>query len=403
MNLRTSSFSFSAYISIMRTETEIKHEISLGKDSSRQFKLKLNNPTHVALEMCAMSNSSGGVVYVGVNDDCSIEGLSPEEIRKFSSWIADAASQLVRPAIYPQTRIVQIDGKMVLLIEVSEGTSKPYQDNKGAFWVKTGSDKQVASPQELMRLFQQNAQLGLDELTTTAEIGEIDLAKFYTFFEHTKGMEFSSTELKLDQLLNNMNLSKEGKLTLGGLLLFGKNVQGTKPFCIIRAISFPGNEISDDVFIDKRDCNGTLDEQFRLAMLFLKNNLSYIQILPSFNSPGVLEIDERAMEEAVVNALLHRDYSKNAVIRLFIFKDRVEIVSPGSLPNHLTVENIKNGNSVMRNSLLASYGTKILPYSGIGSGIPRIVKNHPATELIDDKAGEQFTIILKRPAKHQNI
>lgn len=383
----------------MRTETEIKQEISLGEDSSRQFKVKLNNPTHIALEMCAMSNSSGGVIYVGVKDDCTIEGLSPEEIRKFNSWIADAASQLIRPAIYPQTQVVQIEGKMILLIEVSEGVSKPYQDNKGAFWVKTGSDKRVASPQELMRLFQQNAQLGLDEMVTSAEINEIDLAKFYTFFKQTKGLEFTATGLKLELVLNNMNLAKEGKLILGGLLLFGKNVQEVKPFCIIRAISFPGNEISDDTFIDKRDCTGTLEEQFRSAILFLKNNLSYIKVQPSFNSAGVLEIDERALEEAVVNALIHRDYGINAVIRLFIFKDRVELISPGSLPNHLTVENIKFGNSVMRNPLLASYGTKILPYSGIGSGIPRIVKTHPATELLNDKEGEQFTIVFNRHKK----
>lgn len=383
----------------MRTEKEIKEEIRLGEDSSRQFKVKLNNQAHIALEMCAMSNSSGGIIYIGVNDDCSIEGISQEEVRKYNSWISDAASQLIRPAIYPQTRTIQVEEKLLMLIEVSEGTSKPYQDHKGAFWVKTGSDKRVASPQELMRLFQQNSQLGLDEMVTSAKIDKIDQTKFDSFFERSKGLEFSSTGLKLEQVLNNMNLAKKDKLTLGGLLLFGVNVQEMKPFCLIRAISFPGNEISDNTFIDKRDCIGTLEDQFRSAILFLKNNLAHIQVHQSFNSPGVLEIDERALEEAVVNALLHRDYSKNAVIRLFIFKDRVEIISPGSLPNHLTVENILNGNSVMRNPLLASYGTKILPYSGIGSGIPRIIKNHQETELFDDKDGEQFKIVLARTPK----
>lgn len=383
----------------MRTEFEIKQEIRLGEDSTRQFKVKLNNPTHIAIEMCAMSNSAGGTIYVGVKDDYSVEGLSPEEIRKYNSWIADAASQLIRPAIYPLTKTVEVNGKILLLIEVSEGISKPYQDNKGAFWVKSGSDKRVASPQELMRLFQQNAQLSLDEMVTSVGIGEIDQTKFFAFFEQTKGMEFKSTGLKLENVLSNMNLAKDGRLTLGGLLLFGKNVQESRPFCTIRAICFYGNEISDDSFIDKRDCTGTLNDQFRSGMLFLKNNLSLVQAVPSFNSPGVLEIDERALEEALVNALIHRDYSKNAVVRLFIFKNRVEIISPGSLPNHLTVENIKNGNSVMRNPLLASYGTKVLPYSGIGSGIPRILKNHPDTEFENDKEGEQFSIILARPAK----
>jgi ATP-dependent DNA helicase RecG len=81
----------------MRTEAEIIKEISLGEDSSRQFKVKLNNPTHIALEMCAMSNSSGGVIYVGVKDDCTLEGLTPEEVRKFNSWIADASSREHKP------------------------------------------------------------------------------------------------------------------------------------------------------------------------------------------------------------------------------------------------------------------------------------------------------------------
>lgn len=384
----------------MRTENEIKQEIQLGEDSSRQFKMKLNNPAHIAVEMCAMSNSTGGTIYIGVNDDCSIEGLSAEEIRRFNTWVAEAASQLIRPAIYPLTQTIQVAGKMILLIEIPEGVSKPYQDNKGAFWVKTGSDKRVASPQELMRLFQQNAQLSLDEMATAASIDRIDRSKFYTFFEQTKGQEFSSTGLKLDQVLNNMNLAKDNNFTLAGLLLFGDNVQDFKPFCIIRSVNYSGIEISDDSYIDKRDCLGTIEEQFRSGMLFLKNNLSRIQDKTTFNSSGILEIDERVLEEALVNALLHRDYSKNAVIRLLIFKDRVEIVSPGSLPNHLTVENIKNGNSVMRNPLLASYGTKILPYSGIGSGIPRIIKNHPNTEFINDKEGEQFSIVLARPEKH---
>lgn len=389
----------------MKTEEEIKQDISLGEDSSRQFKEKLNDAEHLAKEMCAMSNSSGGIIYVGVNNNNTITGLTSEEIKKFNPWIADAANQLIRPPVYPQTQKIIVEEKTLLVIHVPEGPSKPYCDNKGIFWIKSGSDKRTASPQEILRLFQQTGQINMDEIITSAEIvtlkdgkekWNIDRQKFYAFFEKKFGKEITDTGLKPEQVLTNMNLAKNGKLTLAGLLLFGNNVQGVKPFCLVRAVAYPGNEISDNVFNDKRDCMGTLDDQFRAAMAFLKNNLSHIQIGESFNVPGVLEIDERALEEAVVNALLHRDYSKNAVIRLLIFKNRVEIISPGSLPNHLTVENIKNGNSVMRNPLISSFGTKILPYSGIGSGIPRILKNHPHTELLNDKEGEQFTIIFHR-------
>jgi len=383
----------------VKTEADIIKDIKLGEDSSRQFKERLNNATQIAVEMCAMSNSVGGTVYVGVRDDGTIAGLDYQTIHLYSQWVSAAANEQIRPPIYPRTQTTEVQEKPVMMIHISEGVSKPYCDKDAAYWVKSGSDKRKASPQELARMFQESGQIQIDEIATAAGIDEIDLPKFRTFFEKNYSREVNAEGLPVERILQNMNLAKNGKLTLAGLLLFANNPQMSKPFCLIRAVAYPGNDISDDAFNDKRDCMGSLDEQFRSAMAFLKNNLSHVQSGASFNSQPKLEIDERALEEAVVNALLHRDYSKNAVIRLLVFKNRVEIVSPGKLPNHLSIENIKSGNSVMRNPLLASFGTKILPYSGIGSGVPRILKNHPATELLNDQDGEQFTIVLRRTKK----
>ncbi len=382
---------------------DIKKDIALGEDSLRQFKEKIDS-AKLAKEICAMSNSRGGVIYIGVKDDNTISGLSAKDIAEYNQLISNVSNENIKPPVYPQTKNVEIDGKMILLIKVSEGTSKPYFTNASVYWVKSGSDTKAASPQELLRMFQQSSMMYLDESITSVTIpndenGEstINLAKFYVFYERSRGTAFSESGIPVQKAFENMNLAKEGKLTLAGLLLFGNNPQLAKPYCIIRAVSYFGTEISEDRFRDRVDCLGVLDDQYRGAMNFLRNNLLHIQGEGSFNQNGNLEIDERALEEAVVNALLHRDYSKNAVIRLLVFKDRVEITSPGSLPNHLTVENIINGNSVIRNPTIISYGTKILPYSGIGSGVPRILKNHPATILKDDKDGEQFTITLRRP------
>jgi ATP-dependent DNA helicase RecG len=384
---------------------DIKKELSLGEDSSRQFKEKIEKADKLAEEMCAMSNSRGGVIYIGVKDDNSIAGITQQEIVQYNQLISNASNENIKPAIYPRTKIAELDGKLVLLINVSEGPSKPYCTSAGVYWVKSGSDKRKASPQELLRMFQQSNMMYLDETATSILIDDADpgaainLAKFYVFYERSRGAAFSQSGVTVQKAFENMNLAKDGALTLAGLLLFGNNPQSAKPYCIIRAVSYFGNDISDDKFRDKADCLGVLDDQYRGAMNFLKNNLSLVQPEGSFNQSGTLEIDERALEEAVVNALIHRDYSKNAVIRLLIFKDRVEIISPGSLPNHLTVENVMNGNSVIRNPTIVSYATKILPYSGIGSGIPRIIKNHPHTQLQDDKNGEQFTITLFRPER----
>lgn len=380
---------------------DIAKEISLGEDTSRQFKEKMESAAKLAEEMCAMSNSRGGIIYIGVKDNSTITGLTQQDIAQYNQFVSNAANENIKPAIYPQTKIVEVERKLILLINISEGTSKAYCTSAGVYWVKSGSDKRKASPQELLRLFQQSGLLNLDETLTAVEIGNevgnvINLAKFYVFYERSRGNEFLKEGISVEKAFENMNLAGDGKLTLAGLLLFANNPQSAKPFCIIRAVSYFGNDISDDKFKDKVDCLGVLDDQYRGAINFLKNNLSHVQQEGSFNQTGSLEIDEKALEEAIVNALIHRDYSKNAVIRLLIFSDRVEIISPGSLPNHLTVENILNGNSVIRNPIIVSYATKILPYSGIGSGVPRIIKNHPNTKLIDDKDGEQFTITLYR-------
>ncbi len=381
---------------------DIGNEIALGEDSSRQFKEKIESAARLAEEMCAFSNTNGGVIYVGVRDDHSIAGINREEIGRYNQLLSNAANENIKPPIYPLTKIAEIDGLLVLLIFVPKGPSKPYCTSAGVYWTKSGSDKRKASPQELMRMFQEANLMYMDETLTSVDLSEqhpgeqVNLAKFYVFYERSRDAEFRASGVSVKKAFENMNLASEGKLTLAGLLLFGNNPQAVKPYCLIRAVSYFGTHLSDDEFKDRADCLGTLDDQYRGAMNFLKNNLSLRQKDGSFNQPGSLEIDERALEEAVVNALLHRDYSKNAVVRLFIFRDRVELISPGSLPNHLSVENIRNGNSVIRNPILVSYATKILPYSGIGSGVPRIIKNHPETQFQNDREGEQFTITMKR-------
>ncbi len=135
---------------------------------------------------------------------------------------------------------------------------------------------------------------------------------------------------------------------------------------------------------------------FEKGMAFLKSNLKYIQKSESFNTQGSLEISKTALEELLINALVHRDYFKNASIRLMIFDDRIEIISPGKLPNSLTVEDIKYGNPVVRNHRISAYSSQILPFSGIGSGIKRALDAQPNIEFINDKDGEQFIVKISR-------
>lgn len=115
------------------------------------------------------------------------------------------------------------------------------------------------------------------------------------------------------------------------------------------------------------------------------------------NAPGIPEIPPSVFEELLVNALIHRDYLVNATIRVFIFDNRIEIISPGNLPNNLTVEKIRSGISNIRNPILVSYIAKgLLPYRGLGSGIKRALDNWPDIDFSDDREGCVFIATVHR-------
>ena len=140
--------------------------------------------------------------------------------------------------------------------------------------------------------------------------------------------------------------------------------------------------------------------KYTSLLLFFRTsswNLKKIQAGQSINAPGMPEIPQIVFEELLVNALIHRDYFISAVIRIFIFEDRIEIISPGHLPNNLTIEKITAGNSNIRNPILASFvAKKLLPYRGLGSGIRRSLEEWPDIDFIDDRDGCTFKVIVHR-------
>ena len=201
--------------------------------------------------------------------------------------------------------------------------------------------------------------------------------------------------MSLPDILHNMNLMKDGVLNISGALLFAKNPSYKLPTFIVKAIAFPGNDIHETNYQDSKDITGKLADVFQQSMSFVLGNIHHIQGDQDVNAPGQPEIPSIALEELIANALIHRDYFVSAPIRIFVFDNRVEIISPGHLPNNLTVENIKSGNSNIRNPIPASYATKILPYRGLGSGITRALKAYPDIHFEDDRDGNLFKVIIE--------
>ena len=379
---------------------ELLDIISSGETSRVQFKKQLNNQDGFAAEMIAMANSKGGDILIGVEDKTGkVVGLDYRELQSIGSTIANIATDLVKPQIFPITEVVNVDMgrevKKVLVVHVEEGIAKPYKDRNGTIWIKQGSDKRrLTDNNEQLRLFQHSGLVYIDEMIVPGtSVSDIDKDKVE---EYLKKIEDSDTDIPEEQLYVNLNILKEGQMTLGGLLFFAKDPQKYRPAFCIKAVSFFGNDIAGNDYRGSKDIIGTIPEMFEQAMGFFNTYLEHKQKDQNFNTTGQLEISPVALEELLQNALTHRDYSKNAPVRLLIFDDRVEIISPGALPNSLTVENIKMGNTVVRNNLVVSFSSKLMKYRGLGSGVRRALKEHPDTELINDTDGEQFISVLKR-------
>ena len=379
--------------------TELIDILSRGEDSRHQFKADVTNADALAGEIVAFSNTAGGRIFIGVNDDGSVRGLSGADVARLNQLVANAASQNVRPAVNPLTDNVPHPAGTVIVVSIPEGISKPYMDRNGAIWVKSGPDKRRAtSREELQRLFQQAGLVHADE-TPVAGLGsgDVDLPYFEAFFEQQFGEPLAQHQQPLPQLLTNMNLLSQGHLNVAGALLFAKTPHYALPAFIIKAVAFVGNEIEGERYIDSRDITGKPADVVQQTLGFISANTRALQGDQGINTVGRPEVPRIVWEELVANALIHRDYFINAPVRVLVFADRVEIVSPGHLPNNLTIENVKTGNSNMRNPVLASFAAKLLPYRGLGSGLLRALRAWPDIELIDDRAGNLFKVIVARP------
>ena len=374
--------------------------LSRGEDSRHQFKRDFTNAEQLAAEMAAFANTAGGRLLLGVEDDGSLAGLTGTDIRRLNQLVTNAATNNVRSPLDPFTEIIDVDGALVLVITIADGLNKPYFDNKGIIWVKRGADKRrVDSREELKRIFQRNDSIYADEVPVNGtSVALVDTEHFAIFYERLTGESLIESDLSIAQIMHNQNLLNEDRLNLAGLLLFSRNPQQFKPTFIVKAIYFVGNSIEGSAYRDSADLVGPIRKIYNQSIRFLKRDLHAIQNAQGFNSLGNLEIPISTLEELLVNALLHRDYFISAPIRLFIFDNRVEIISPGKLPNHLSVENIRNGTSIIRNPILTSFATRDeLPYRGIGSGILRALKAYPAVHFNNNEETETFTVTIQRP------
>lgn len=380
---------------------ELLDIIQQGESSVVQFKERLPHGDSVAQEMAALSNTEGGRIIIGVNDKTGeLNGLSFQEIQATNQQLVNVAFQGVFPPIFIKTQTLKVDDNNIIVVNINEGISKPYKDRNGTIFLKNGSDKRkVTANDEIARLLQSSKIMFADELPVLgSSTQDINVDLFNKFIQTKHGRTLHDMGIELSKALENLNLMADGKLTLAGLLLFSDNRQRFRPQFTIQCISVDADHINGSTFSDSEaPIEGNMLAVFQKAMGFVDRNIKKLQTGKSFNSPSSWEIPYAVFDELLVNALIHRDYFIHSTIKVFMFRNRVEIHSPGKLPNSLTFENIKNGISIARNPILQSVAQFVLPYKGLGTRVSRAVALYPEIEFINDVSAEQFRVVIKRP------
>ena len=408
---------------------DILKQIKAGEVSGVQFKERILDKYDIACELVAFSNSHGGKLVVGIKDKTGeINALSYSEVQETTNLLSDIASENVVPSILIKIDTVEVEDGNLVIATVKEGLNKPYHDNKGIVWVKNGADKRkVFDNAELAEMMTDCGSFAPDEAgVRDATVNDLDATTIKQFlgnrFERVlekKGLTgdaFNEASLDMicsaiakghdcEKILRNLRFIRpDGTLTVAAMLLFGKYTQRWMPMMTAKCICFAGNSVGSKVFRDKvndADMEGNLLHQYDTIMDFFTRNLHNVQVGDEFNSMGKLEIPYTSLVEFTVNSLVHRSLNIKAPVRIFIFDNRVEIHSPGALPNGLTIDDIKAGTSMPRNMFLFNNAIYLLPYTGVGSGITRALDEDINVTFMNNDKAQEFVITVWREESNQ--
>lgn len=387
------------------TPEELSNLIQKGEDSTLEFKNDAVKNHDLARELVAFLNLEGGTVLLGVEDDGSVAGTTRERLEE---WVCELCRTKIEPPVVPLLSWVVNAGpkRNVLAVRVTIGPDKPYarlHDGRRTYFIRVGSTSREASREELERMFQASGRLhyGLKPVPG-AGFDALDLRRLRDYFTrvlHGPAPEWDDIG-GWEILLRNLDLMTEnsGQLvaTIDGMLLFGKDPRRFIRQSGIRALCFPGTEPdyaarADQVLRGPMVPLGAADGStveiglIEQAWDFVRRNTTPTARLESCRRVDRWEYPETVVREAVANALVHRDYSiAGTDIQISIFSDRMEIQSPGRLPNTVTVEGMKAGVRYARNQTLVNimrdYGHVDARGMGVRNKIIPGMRAHNGTE-----------------------
>ena len=400
------------------TRTELLEIIRNGENSGVEFKRDVIQNHDLAKELVAFANFEGGVVLLGVEDDGIVSGITRTDAEMF---VMNACRDKIRPPLIPFYEVVKDvePGKDVAVVRVSRGfdVHARWHNSGNIYYVRVGTQSRELTQEELARLFQQRGAVRAElRPVSGATLADLDLRRLKNYFVHVRRQDVPADddEAAWKALLFNTEIMVEDGITVSGILLFGRNPNRFLPQAGIDAAAFPG--MSKDYAARERNplrgpmtpllndsdeiVEAGLVEQ---ALAFVTRNIAVAGQLEEGGArrEETYAYPMEAVREAIINALVHRDYLLSSTdIELSIYEDRLEIVSPGRLPNGITPTRMLTGCRAARNQLIKDImrDYRYLEHSGMGvpRKIVRCMKEHNNTEPVLIEDGERFTMRLIR-------
>ena len=354
-------------------DSELIRRLRLGEDSVLELKrvrvsgkrVKEPNRDKVADELAALANARGGTLVLGVDDKTRLaEGIPLEHLDIVETWIRNICNDSVKPSLDAdilKQEAPDADGQLVPVIRVEVPSSLFVHKSPGGYFRRLGSSKREVSPEALARLFQERSQsrvLRFDGSTvpdTSPDDLHYSLTRRFVEGDPEAVPETPEEELAVLRKMRIVTDDSDARarLTLAGVLLCTHEPQKWLPHAYVQAVSYVGERTDAAYQSDARDIGGPIDQQVEEALHFVRRNMLVRAAKRTARSEHP-QFSERAVFEALVNAVAHRDYSMHgARIRMHVFGDRLELHVPGGLANGLSADSLHLVQSC-RNELLVS-------------------------------------------------
>ncbi|MGB7401782.1 MAG: RNA-binding domain-containing protein [Arcobacter sp.] len=356
-----------------------------GESKTLEFKLTLPTNKNIARSIIAFSNTSGGKLIIGVDDDKNIIGIDEQNIFVLQDKIASIIYDSCIPNIIPEIYTLNCDDKLLLVIEVFRGNLLPYflkseGKNEGTY-IRVGATNRKAGLENILELERQKRHIGFDEeINYDYEYESLDLTPLYESFE---GVSKILDEKKLENLKLIKKEADKIYPTNALLIILGKLSHTS-----VKCARFRG--VNMDMFLDKKEYQSDIFSNLENTQNFILNHINLKGEIKGLYRTDTYELPIVALREALINALIHRDYvNSGRDIKVGVYDDIVNIVSPGSFPNTITKEDIENGRSEARNKVLANIFKELGLIEQWGSGIKRIKNICLEHELKEPKIDEK--------------